>query len=133
MINRGRRRATDVVLLGVSTIGIVLVGLIAVPEPGSDCSISRFLLSLPAALTGMPQVLGDLPSLWALVVLVAAFVHGKRTSDATWSWRSWWRPSSGWFSDGWSRVRGPSCSASSETSLPHLRSHRPGSASLRHC
>lgn len=71
------RRATDVVLLTLSTVGIVLVGLIAVPEPGFSRAVTSFLLSLPAALTGMWQILGDLPALWALVVLVAAFAGGK--------------------------------------------------------
>ena len=71
------RRATDLVLLTLSTIGIVLVGLIAVPEPGFSRAVSGFLLSLPTALTGMWQVFGDLPALWALVVLVAAFSRGR--------------------------------------------------------
>jgi uncharacterized membrane protein YbhN (UPF0104 family)/tRNA A-37 threonylcarbamoyl transferase component Bud32 len=71
------RRATDVVLLTLSTAGIVLVGLIAVPEPGFSRAISSFLQALPTALTGMWQVLGDLPAVWALVVLVAAFVRGR--------------------------------------------------------
>lgn len=71
------RRATDVVLLTLSTAGIVLVGLIAVPEPGFSRAVSNFLQSLPTALTGMWQVFGDLPALWALVVLVAAFVRGR--------------------------------------------------------
>ena len=71
------RRATDVVLLTLSTIGIVLVALIAVPEPGFSRAVSDFLLSLPTALTGMWQVFGDLPALWALVVLVAAFSRGR--------------------------------------------------------
>ena len=70
------RRATDVVLLTLSTAGIVLVALSAVPEPGFSRAISTFLMSFPDAFTGMWQVLGDLPTLWALVVLVAAFIRG---------------------------------------------------------
>ncbi len=71
------RRATDVVLLTLSFVGIVLVGLIAVPEPGFSRAISTFLAALPTALDGMWQVLGDLPALWGLVVLVAALARGR--------------------------------------------------------
>ncbi len=71
------RRATDVVLLTLSTFGIVLVALVAVPEPGFSRAVTTFLTSLPSALSGMWQILGDLPTLWALVVLVAAFARGR--------------------------------------------------------
>ncbi len=71
------RRATDVILLTISFVGIVLVGLVAVPEPGFSRAVTRFLGALPDALTGMWQVLADLPTLWALLVLVAAFTRGR--------------------------------------------------------
>ena len=71
------RRATDVILLTVSFAGIVLVGLAAIPEPGFSRAVTRFLLALPEALTGMWQLLADLPTVWALVVLVAAFARGR--------------------------------------------------------
>jgi uncharacterized membrane protein YbhN (UPF0104 family)/tRNA A-37 threonylcarbamoyl transferase component Bud32 len=71
------RRATDVILLTISFVGIVLVGLVAIPEPGFSRAVTRFLGALPDALTGMWQVLADLPMLWALVVLVAAFTRGR--------------------------------------------------------
>ncbi len=71
------RRATDVVLLTLSFVGIVLVGLIAVPEPGFSRAISTFLAALPTAMDGMWQILGDLPALWGLVVLAAAFARGR--------------------------------------------------------
>ncbi len=71
------RRATDVVLLTLSFVGIVLVGLIAVPEPGFSRAISTLLAALPTALDGMWQILGDLPALWGLVVLVAALARGR--------------------------------------------------------
>ena len=71
------RRATDVILLTVSFVGIVLVGLAAIPEPGFSRAVTRFLRALPEALTGMWQLLADLPTAWALVVLVAAFARGR--------------------------------------------------------
>jgi len=71
------RRATDVILLTISFAGIVLVGLAAIPEPGISRAVTRFLAALPTALTGMWQLFADLPTLWALVVLVAAFTRGR--------------------------------------------------------
>ena len=71
------RRATDVILLTISFVGIVLVGLAAIPEPGISRAVTRFLDAFPNALTGMWQLLADLPTLWALVVLVAAFMRGR--------------------------------------------------------
>jgi glycosyltransferase 2 family protein len=71
------RRATDVILLTTSLIGILLIGLIAVPEPGFSRAITEFMSALPDALVGMWQVLADLPVLWGLIVLGAAFVRGR--------------------------------------------------------
>ena len=71
------RRATDVVLLTISFVGIVFVGLIAVPEPGFSRAITSFFTALPTAMDGMWQIFGDLPALWALVVLVVAFARGR--------------------------------------------------------
>ena len=71
------RRATDVILLAISFVGIALVGLAAIPEPGISRAVTRFLGALPDALTGMWQLFADLPTLWALVVLVAAFARGR--------------------------------------------------------
>jgi uncharacterized membrane protein YbhN (UPF0104 family) len=71
------RRATDVILLVISLVGVVFVGLVAVPEPGLSRAITAFLGSLPTALTGTWQVLADLPTVWALVVLVAALTPRK--------------------------------------------------------
>ncbi len=71
------RRATDVILLVISFVGIVLVGLVAIPEPGISRAVTAFFAALPKALIGMWQLFADLPTLWALVVLVAAFSRGK--------------------------------------------------------
>jgi len=71
------RRATDVILLAISFVGIALVGLAAIPEPGISRAVTRFLGALPEALTGMWQLFADLPTLWAFVVLVAAFTRGR--------------------------------------------------------
>ncbi len=73
------RRATDVILLAVSFVGIILVGLVAVPEPGISNAVTRFLLAFPDALTGMWQLFADLPVLWAAIILVAAFARGRAT------------------------------------------------------
>jgi uncharacterized membrane protein YbhN (UPF0104 family) len=72
------RRATDVILLVLSSIGVGLVGLIAVPEPGFSRAVTDFLVALPAVLLGTWQVLADLPIVWALVVLGVAFARGRR-------------------------------------------------------
>lgn len=73
------RRATDVLLLATSMIGILLIGLIAVPEPGFSRAVTEFMGALPDALTGAWQLLADLPILWGLIVLVAAFALGHST------------------------------------------------------
>jgi uncharacterized membrane protein YbhN (UPF0104 family) len=73
------RRATDVLLLTTSLVGILAIGLIAVPEPGYSQAIGDFMAALPSALLGMWQLLADLPILWALIVLGAAFIRSRRT------------------------------------------------------
>jgi uncharacterized membrane protein YbhN (UPF0104 family)/tRNA A-37 threonylcarbamoyl transferase component Bud32 len=71
------RRATDVVLLTISFVGIVFVGLVAIPEPGFSRAITGFLRAFPDAMSGMWEVLADLPTVWGLVILVAAFLRGR--------------------------------------------------------
>ncbi|HSP28465.1 MAG TPA: lysylphosphatidylglycerol synthase transmembrane domain-containing protein [Ilumatobacteraceae bacterium] len=71
------RRATDVLLLTTSLIGIVMIGLVAVPEPGYSRAITDFMAALPDALIGMWQLLADLPILWGIIVLGAAFVRRR--------------------------------------------------------
>jgi hypothetical protein len=77
------RRATDVLLLTTSLVGIVMIGLVAVPEPGYSRAITDFMGALPDALIGMWQLLADLPILWGIVVLGAALVRrrGKIARD----------------------------------------------------
>jgi glycosyltransferase 2 family protein len=77
------RRATDVLLLTTSLVGIVMIGLIAVPEPGYSRAIGDFMAALPDALIGTWQLLADLPILWGLIVLGAALVRrrGKVARD----------------------------------------------------
>jgi uncharacterized membrane protein YbhN (UPF0104 family) len=77
------RRATDVLLLMTSLIGIVMIGLVAVPEPGYSRAITDFMAALPDALIGMWQLLADLPILWGIIVIGAAFVRrrGKVARD----------------------------------------------------
>ncbi len=71
------RRATDVILLLVSLVGVVVIGTIAVPEPGFSRAVTVFLVALPDALVGIWQIIVDLPVIWAIVVLVATFVRGR--------------------------------------------------------
>jgi uncharacterized protein (TIRG00374 family) len=71
------RRATDVVMLAISFVAIVFVGFVAIPEPGFSRAVTTFLGSLPTALTGMWQVFADSPTVWAVVVLVAAFTRSR--------------------------------------------------------
>jgi uncharacterized protein (TIRG00374 family) len=68
------RRATDVILLTASLVGMIFVALAAVPEPGISRAINSFFLALPDALTGAWKIFADLPTVWALLVLVAAFI-----------------------------------------------------------
>ena len=77
------RRATDVLLLATSMLGVVMIGLIAEPQPGYSRAIGDFMAALPDALVGMWQLLADLPILWGLVVLGAAVIrrHGKIARD----------------------------------------------------
>jgi glycosyltransferase 2 family protein len=71
------RRATDVILLTISVVGTLFVAIAAVPEPGVSRAITAFFRSLPDAMTGAWQLLADLPTVWALVLLVAAFARGR--------------------------------------------------------
>ncbi len=76
------RRATDVILLIVSFVGIVLVGLVAIPEPGISNAVTRFLLAFPDALIGLWELFADMPTVWAAVILVAAFARGRAEGRA---------------------------------------------------
>jgi glycosyltransferase 2 family protein len=71
------RRATDLILLAISFAGSVFAGLVAIPEPGFSRAVTTFLGALPDALTGVWQILADAPTVWAAVVLVAAFAAGR--------------------------------------------------------
>ncbi len=72
------RRATDLILLVGSLIGLLLIGLVASPEPGFVRSITGFVEALPTALTGVWQVLADLPVLWGLAILASAVIRNRR-------------------------------------------------------
>ncbi len=73
------RRATDVLLLGSSTLLLLSVALLSDPEPGFSNALSDFFAALPHTLEGMWQVLADLPVVWAAVVLIGALVRHRRT------------------------------------------------------
>ncbi len=73
------RRATDVLLLGVSLFGLLVVGLVAEPEPGYSVALTALLVALPHALDGLWRVFVDMPFVWAAVVFVVAVVRGRRS------------------------------------------------------
>jgi uncharacterized membrane protein YbhN (UPF0104 family) len=73
------RRATDVILLVLSSVGLVLVGIVAVPQPGFSEALSELLTAMPGALTGIWQILADLPLYWGVLVLVLALVRRHLT------------------------------------------------------
>jgi uncharacterized membrane protein YbhN (UPF0104 family) len=72
------RRATDVILLVGSLLGLLLIGLAAVPEPGFIGAITSFVGALPVALQGTWQSLADLPVLWGLVILAFAMSRSRK-------------------------------------------------------
>jgi uncharacterized membrane protein YbhN (UPF0104 family) len=77
------RRATDVLLLSTSLVGILMIGLVAVPEPGYSRAITDFMRALPDAFIGMWQLFADLPILWGFIVLGASMLRrrGKIARD----------------------------------------------------
>jgi uncharacterized membrane protein YbhN (UPF0104 family) len=77
------RRATDVLLLTTSLVGILMIGLVAVPEPGYSRAITDFMRALPDAFIGMWQLFADLPILWGFIVLGASILRrrGKIARD----------------------------------------------------
>jgi glycosyltransferase 2 family protein len=71
------RRATDVILFALSTIGLILVGLVAEPEPGYSRAVTEVFVSLPDALAGMWQFIADVPVVWAVAIFVIALVRRR--------------------------------------------------------
>jgi len=73
------RRATDVILLGLSMLGLLVVGVAAEPEPGYSVELTELLASLPDGLDGIWRVLADIPMVWSVAIFVIALVRGRRT------------------------------------------------------
>ncbi len=68
------RRATDVILLGLSCLSLLTVALLADPDPGFSNAVSDFFAALPHTLEGLWQTMADLPMVWAAIILVGALV-----------------------------------------------------------
>ena len=73
------RRATDVILLGLSCLCLLTVALLADPDPGISNALSDFFAALPHTLEGAWQAMADLPMVWAVVVLVGALIRHRRS------------------------------------------------------
>jgi len=66
------RRATDAILLAGCTIGLWVVSMAALPDPGFLAAVLAFLRSAPRFLTTAWQIAVDLLALWAVALIVAA-------------------------------------------------------------
>ncbi|MEN9646468.1 MAG: hypothetical protein RL238_3137 [Actinomycetota bacterium] len=66
------RRATDAILLGACAIGLWVVSMAALPDPGFLRAVLDLLRSAPGFLATAWQICVDLLALWAVVLVVAA-------------------------------------------------------------
>ena len=73
------RRATDVILLGLSCLSLLTVAFLADPDPGFSNAVSDFFAALPHTFEGMWQMMADLPMVWAAVILIGALVRRRRS------------------------------------------------------
>ena len=73
------RRATDVILLGLSCLLLFSVALLADPDPGFSNAVGDFFAALPHTLDGLWQAFADLPVAWAAVVLAGALIRRRRS------------------------------------------------------
>ena len=73
------RRATDVILLGLSCLSLLTVAMLADPDPGFSNAVSDFFAALPHTFEGMWQMMADLPMVWAAVILIGALVRRRRS------------------------------------------------------
>jgi uncharacterized protein (TIRG00374 family) len=71
------RRPTDFILLGLSLLGLLVVGVAAEPEPGYSLALTELLVSLPDALDGLWRVFADIPIVWSAAIFVIALVRGR--------------------------------------------------------
>ncbi|NQY55688.1 MAG: flippase-like domain-containing protein [Ilumatobacteraceae bacterium] len=65
------RRATDVLLLVATGVGLLLLALAADPQPGVGQAFTDFVSDLPGLLSGLWEVLIELPALLAVVIVIA--------------------------------------------------------------
>lgn len=60
-----------------SIIGLVLVGVVAQPEPAFSRALTQLLVTFPGAVLGLWQLLADALVLWALGLILLAFVQRR--------------------------------------------------------
>ncbi|MEO1056980.1 MAG: lysylphosphatidylglycerol synthase transmembrane domain-containing protein [Actinomycetota bacterium] len=73
------RRATDVLLLAATGVGLVLLAFSAEPQPGFGEAFTDFVADLPGLLSGFWEVLIELPALLAMVIVVATLAARRWT------------------------------------------------------
>jgi uncharacterized membrane protein YbhN (UPF0104 family)/tRNA A-37 threonylcarbamoyl transferase component Bud32 len=66
------RRATDVILLVSSALGLALLGALAVPPPGIEQSFGSFVSSVPSGLDGLWRLMIAGLAAWSFVIAVAS-------------------------------------------------------------
>ena len=66
------RRATDAILLVACALGLWVVSMAALPDPGFLTGLLAFLRSAPGFLTTAWQIAVDLLALWAIALIIAA-------------------------------------------------------------
>jgi hypothetical protein len=72
------RRATDVILLVLSLLGILVVAIVAEPEPGYSVALTALLVSLPDAMNGVWRFFADVLMVWSVMLFVLALVRTRR-------------------------------------------------------
>ncbi len=65
------RRATDVLLLAATSVGLVLLAFSAEPQPGFGQAFTDFVTDLPGLLNGLWDVLIELPGVLSVIVVIA--------------------------------------------------------------
>ena len=72
------RRATDVILLVLSLLGILVVAIVAEPEPGYSVALTALLVSLPDAMNGIWRFFADVLLVWSVLLFVLALARSRR-------------------------------------------------------
>ncbi|MEM9513758.1 MAG: lysylphosphatidylglycerol synthase transmembrane domain-containing protein [Actinomycetota bacterium] len=65
------RRATDVLLLAATGVGLVLLAFSAEPQPGFGQAFTNFVADMPGLLSGFWEVLIELPGVLSIIIVIA--------------------------------------------------------------